>query len=57
MPTYVNDANDFIKKVKDLSVPKYSTLVSINVKTLCTNIPDAEACQACTGVRLAHQKY
>ena len=43
MPTYVNDANDFINKVNDLGVPKYSTLVSRNVKTLYTNITDAEA--------------
>ena len=51
IPTSVNDTNDFMNKVTDLRVPKYSILVSLDVKTFYTNIPNAESTAA---VRFAH---
>ena len=53
IPSYVKDTNDSINKVKDLSVPKDSLLVSLDVKSLYTNIPNAEGIVAFTRV---HEK-
>ena len=43
IPSYEKDTNDFINKIITVkSVPKNSYLVTMNVKSLYTNIPNAE---------------
>ena len=43
IPSYVNDTNDFINKIYAVkSVPKYSCLVTMDMRSLYTNIPNAE---------------
>ena len=54
MLSYVKDANDFINKVKDLSLPKDSILASLDVKSLYTNIQTAEGIAVLRGT---HEKY
>ena len=54
MLTCVKDTNDFINKVKYLSVPKDAILVSLDFKSLYTNIPNVEG-KATAGCW--HEKY
>ena len=54
IPSYMKDTNDFIKKTKDLKVPKDAILVSLNVKALYTSIPNLEGIAA---VKRAYDKY
>ena len=44
IPSYVKDTNDFISKINAVkSVPKNSYLVTMDVRSFYTNIPNAEA--------------
>ena len=54
IPSYKKDTNDFIKKTKDLEVPKGAILVSLDVKALYINIPNSESIAA---VKRAYDKY
>ena len=54
IPSYIKDTNDFIKKTKDLKVPKDAILVSLDVKALYTSIPNSEGIAA---VKKAYDKY
>ena len=61
MPSYLKHTNDFISKVQDLSIPKDSMLVSLDVKSLYKTLPAGMA-QAwhlvgIAAVRCAHKKY
>ena len=40
MPSYVKDTNDFINKINKFPVPPNSLLVTMDVKTLYTSIPN-----------------
>ena len=47
IPSYVKDTNDFINKINAVkSVPKNSYLVTMDVRSLYTNIPNAEGISA-----------
>ena len=47
LPSYVKDTTDFLNKVDQLEkVPENSTLVSLDVKSLYTNIPNNEGISA-----------
>ena len=54
IPSYIKDTNDFIKKTKDLKVPKDAILVSLDVKGLYTSIPNSEGI---ANVKRAYYKY
>ena len=44
--SYIEDTNDFVKKIKNLTVPKDSILVTMDVESLCTSIPNHEGIAA-----------
>ena len=55
IPSYVKDTNDFINKINAVkSVPKNSYLVTMDVRSLYTNIPNAEGISA---VKRAFDNY
>ena len=55
IPSYVKDTNDFINKINAVkSVPKNSYLVTMDVRSLYTNIPNAEGMSA---VKRAFDNY
>ena len=54
IPSYIKDTNNFIKKTKDVKVPKDAILVSLDVKALYTSIPNPECIAA---VKRAYDKY
>ena len=55
IPSYVKDTNDFINKINAVkSVPKNSYLVTMDVRALYTNIPNAEGISA---VKRAFDNY
>ena len=55
IPSYVKDTNDFINKINAVkSVPKNSYLVTMDVRSLYTNIPNAEGISA---VKRAFNNY
>ena len=50
IPSYVKDTNDFTNKINARkSVPKHSYLVTMDVRSLYTNIPNAEGISAVKG--------
>ena len=53
IPSYIKDTNDFIKKTKDLKVPKDALLVSLDVKGLYKSIPNSSI----AAVKRAYDKY
>ena len=44
--SYVKDTTDFLNKTKDINVPPNSLLVTMDVKSLYTNIPNGEGLSA-----------
>ena len=40
LPSYVKDTTDFINKIDDLAIPEDSILVTMDVSSLYTNIPN-----------------
>lgn len=48
LPSYVQDTTDFLRKLNDLPkhLPKGATLVTMDVKSLYTNIPNVEGIEA-----------
>ena len=46
LPSYVKDTTDFINKTKDLAVPDHAILVTMDVSSLYTNIPNDEGIEA-----------
>ena len=47
MPSYVKDTNDFINKINTVkSIQKNSYLLTMDVRSLYTNIPNAEGLSA-----------
>ena len=55
IPSFVKDTNDFINKINAVkSVPKNSYLVTMDVRSLHTNIPNAEGISA---VKRAFDNY
>ena len=57
LPSYIKDTNDFLTKIlySNLIVPRNSTLVSFDVKSLYTNIPQEEGIQS--NIEQMHQYY
>ena len=54
-PSYIKDTNDFINKISGVkSVPKISYLVTMDVRSLFTNIQNAEGISA---VKRAFDNY
>ena len=54
IPSYVKDTNDFINKINYRNIPKESIFVTLDVKSLYTNIPNPEGIVA---VKKAHERY
>ena len=55
MPSYVRDTKDFLTKQNDIRhIPKESLLVTLDVKSLYTNIPNNDGIKV---VREAYDKY
>ena len=54
IPSYVKDTNDFIRKISAINLPQNSILVSMDVKSLYTNIPNAEGICA---VKRSYDQY
>ena len=46
LPSYIKDTTDFINKTKDIHVPHNSLLVTMDVSSLYTNIPNDEGIYA-----------
>ena len=46
LPSYVKDTTDFINKIKDVIVPDHAILVTMDVSSLYTNIPNEEGIEA-----------
>ena len=40
IPSYIKDANDFIKKINNFPIPTNSLLVTMDVKSLYASIPN-----------------
>ena len=47
LQSYLKDINKFISEIEQLTIPQNSTMVTINVKSLYTNIPHDEGIKAC----------
>ena len=47
LPSFIKDSMEFIKLVTTTSIPQNSTLVSIDVSSLYTNIPHRDGTEAC----------
>ena len=48
LPSYIKDTTHFLKKLDDLKeLPPGSLLVTLDVSSLCTNIPHNEGIEAC----------
>ncbi|PJE77741.1 hypothetical protein CI610_03331 [invertebrate metagenome] len=45
-PAYLKDTNDFINKIKNLTIPKDSLLVSLDVDSMYTNIDNRDGLRA-----------
>ena len=55
MPSYVQDSNDFLNKIDTAkNIPANCLLVTIDVKSLYTNIPNSEGISA---VKAAYESY
>ena len=54
IPSYIKDSTDFINRIKGLKIPKQSLLVTLDVKSLYTNIPNYEGIKT---TRELHEKY
>ena len=55
IPSYVKDTQDFLKKLEKVKdIPQESLLVTLDVKSLHTNIPDNEGIKA---VKKSYEKY
>ena len=55
IPSYIKDTNDFINKINDIgNIPPNSYLVTMDVKSLYTNIPNSEGIAA---VKNAYDNY
>ena len=46
LPSYVKDTTDFINKISDLTIPEDSILVTMDVSSLYTNIPNNEGIES-----------
>ena len=53
-PSYIKDTNDFISITKNLTLPKDTILVSLNVKALYTSISNSKGI---TAVKRVYNKY
>ena len=55
IPSYVQDTTDFLRKINQINfVPDNSYLVSVDVKSLYTNIPNSEGMKS---VKMSLEKY
>jgi hypothetical protein len=39
LPSHIKDSTDYLKKMENLTIPENTTLVPMDVTSLCTNIP------------------
>ena len=51
IPSYIKDTNDFINKIDNFAVPPNSFLVTMDVKSLYTSIPNNK------GIASVKKKY
>ena len=54
IPSYIKDTNDFMTKIDNFTVPLNSFLVTMNVKSLYTSIPNNEGIAS---VKKKHDHY
>ena len=47
LQSYLKDTNQFISEIEQLTIPPNATMVTIDVKSLYTNIPHNEGIKAC----------
>jgi hypothetical protein len=47
LPSHINDTTDYLKKMENLTIPKNTTLVTMDVTSLYTNIPHDDGIAAC----------
>jgi hypothetical protein len=55
IPSYIKDTTDFIRKIESIKIPKNSILVSFDVSSLYTNIPNDEGVRAAARSMLKHK--
>lgn len=57
IPSYIQDAKDFLRKLQDLPpLPEDTLLATLDVSSLYTNIPHTEGIQACREALESMQK-
>ena len=57
IPLYVQDTTNFIRKINQTDfVPDNSYLVSLDVKSLCTNVPNEEGIKSIKTTLENHSK-
>ena len=47
LPAYLKDTTQFLKEIDEIEINKDTWLVTVDVKSLYTNIPNEEDIQAC----------
>jgi hypothetical protein len=47
LPSHIKDTTDYLKKMENLTIPKNTTLVTMDVTSLYTNIPRDDGIAAC----------
>jgi hypothetical protein len=47
LPTHIKDTTDYLKKMENLAIPENTTLVTMDVTSLYTNIPHDDGIAAC----------
>jgi hypothetical protein len=47
VPSHIKDTTDYLKKMENLTIPENTTLVTMDVASLYTNIPHDDGIAAC----------
>ena len=47
LPSYIKDTTDYLKTMENLTIPENTTLVTLDVTSLYTNIPHDDGIAAC----------
>jgi hypothetical protein len=47
LPSHMKDTTDYLKKMKNLTIPENTTLVTLDVTSLYANIPHDDGIAAC----------
>ena len=58
LPSHIKDTTDYLKKMENLSIPENTTLVTLDVTSLYTNMPHDDGIVTCRTIweqRTAHE--